>query len=555
MSSLRAIEEYRFGLPFADGISDTAACCPCRRSLGSAGSPWRTLLWGRMRVTRVRRLQALTLLLVLGAPLAGLLGWGAYLHSGIYRRSVERDLEAFFGLEARVGRVEVIDFHRRRFHDVTLSLPGGKEVFRCAWALYDRRSRTGDGRFDVLLHGAHFVIDEQDNAHFRRIGRQDFSAPGVGVLSLEQSTFDVRQHGLHVRFGNAYGEIRWVESPNLAQADVRAWQVGSFPADPPVHAAAIFSPVEGITLQTVHLTIPSLPLEAVAAERILGENVTTGSFQGRVDAVFEGAPQIDVRGRLVGVDLAQWTRGQLEAGIEGSVDVWIDQARFLGNGGARLQQLLGRATATRVDLAGLADPLNVPGLTGMATLHVTHMELQDGVLRRLEAVGDFAGLRLAPLVRAAGLTEEAEGQFTGRLARLAVQDGRLVEARLLVEQEPEAPAWISARLLRQLRGDEAGRTTAPAPSAAGMRLRYEDLMVELLLSDGQIRISGQREPGTQRTRPLVYLRLGPELGLALPPASIGGELSLDVREPLQRLEESLAQRLLRYTRTDTGETP
>lgn len=504
-----------------------------------------------MRVTRIRRLQALTLLLVLGAPLAGLLGWGAYLHSGIYRRCVERDLEAFFGLEARVGRVEVIDFRRRRFHDVTLRLPGDKEVFRCAWAMYDRRSRAADGRFDVLLHGAHFLIDEQDNAHFRRIGRKDFSAPGVGVLSLEQSTFDVRQHGLHVRFGNAYGEIRWVESPDLAQADVRAWRVGSFPADPPVHAAAVFSTVEGIMLHTVQLTIPSLPLEAVAAERILGENVTTGSFQGRVDVVFEGAPQIDVRGRLVGVDLMQWTRGSLEAGVEGAADVWIDQARFVGNGGARLEHLVGRATVTRVDLAGLGGLSSVPDLAGTATLRVTHVELQDGVLRRLEAVGDFTGLPLAPLVRADGLDGEAEGQFRGRLARLAMQDGHLVEARLLVEQEPDAPAWISAGLLRQLRGGEAGTTTAPASSSTGARLHYVDLAAELRLSDGQVRISGQREPGTERVRPLARLRLGP----GLPPAPVRIEGSLDVREPLQRLEESLAQRLLRYTRTDMGEAP
>ena len=139
-------------------------------------------------------------------------------------------------------------------------------------------------------------------------------------LSLEGSAIHVRQRGLDISIGSAYGRIQWLPAPPpgqppQAQATLLARRINGFQVDQPVEAVAVFSPAKGIHFQSVRLRTPALPVRAVATRELLGDGATGGEFQGELEVVFDRPElRVTIRGKLVGAELGTWL-GQV--GLDG----------------------------------------------------------------------------------------------------------------------------------------------------------------------------------------------------------------------------------------------
>lgn len=485
-----------------------------------------------MRPSRAHKLQALALLIVLGVPLAGLGGWGAYLHSPLYRSRIAGQLGDVFGLTTTIGRVECIDWRQRRFLDIHMTLPSGREVFRCDWALYqDTRKPTGD-RYSIIVRGANFHVDQQDNQEYARLGRRDFASLGVRELILEQASFDIRQQGLGVSIHQADGQIFWIDRPNLAQVNLRAMQINGHPASEAVEATSVFSPQQGLHIQSFRLIVPSLPISAIAVEGLLGGKATKGTFQGRLElSQIAQDPRIDIQGQLIGMDLAEWTQ-RLPAGpIAGQADVTLDQARFQ-NG--RVEELRCRLNLRSLHLDNFWPLVGLPNAGGRLDLRVSQLNLSQGKLLQLDTNGSFTNVDVGPLAQAARLGW-ASGKFDGVLTNLTVQDGRLTDLRLLAAANESAPRQVSGELLGKL-FNQLLHISLPDSLTSG-KLDYEDPNFDLHIMDGQLHLAGQLDPATKQRRPLAHIRL-----LRMPvPLFADFDKPLDIREPLSRLEQRVEQ--------------
>lgn len=480
--------------------------------------------------TARNRIAAVVIALVGAAPLLALLGWGLYLRSDYCRSRAEQVLVDAFGLEAHIGWIEPIDFNRRRYHDVRIVLPDGQTIFRCDWALLTAPPEAPD-RWEVLLSGPEFVIDEANNAQLLAIGQRDFTRYGVRQIDMIEAGFVLRQGPMRMTINRAEGMMTWIDEPDLAQIEVRARRINGHVADEPIVAAAVFRPLEAHQVEQLHLETPDLPLSALGLATLAGSDGADGLFRGAIDVDLRGG-QINttLRGRLRNAQLEQWTGMLVDGGVGGRADVTIHDAQLLDD---RLHSLDGELQLDGLDLTAVGRALGRDDLTGRCDLTVGALSIRRGVIEQLTAAGTFEGVSLAPLAEA-GNWGQVSGLIRGRLISLTMRDNRIEQAQVMIEgqDDPNVPRRISTALLTNVFTYTLGLELPEAANLGSLMLGYRELNAELLLNDDRLHVAGQRPAGLAQRRPICQLTLGPAT------APIRGDFDrpLDLRNELTQLE-------------------
>ena len=313
---------------------------------------------------RIRLMRTLFVLLGI-LPCAGLCGWAAVRHSGVYRQAIERQCEQVIGLPLAIGSIEHVRPNVMRLHDCQLSSASGGVVLRAPAIEVESLAselRVTLGRLDGtpelarvlarlagewLRQPARFPVDcVVDVGDFS--WRQRRPVAGAGAPTDQVSTGESRSRSLHVECvaangsravrvrrtandGQAADEVRVVaghlagtqdqddSSPSgggqrLDQGGATRLEVSGTISEPlPI---AVFEALAGLEAGALPLGDEAVVSGTIGA--LLDDGNASGSARGRVDRIDLAAASRHLPHRVsgeasVGIERLAWSRGRITA--------------------------------------------------------------------------------------------------------------------------------------------------------------------------------------------------------------------------------------------------
>lgn len=443
-----------------------------------------------------RILLALSVLLV-GGSLTWTTGYAIHLRSDSYRKSVEADLSNFFELPCEVGRIRGLTFSSRSFQDVAIWLPGRRDqIFSCRDAVWHESKEHQEERHEldlvdgVLTLGSdRWVKEDYKQVLESGLGHnfEDLHLSRVGLSGFEVS-FHRREFAVRCR--ETSGTID-MSDPKDGVARLHAYELNGQPISQGVQIYARFLPTHGVQVKELILSLPTVPLEAIGLDRLLGGEVTRGRFSGSVQFLQKGVePEVWVRGDLEDADLAELTRRVPLGPLSGRFSVNVDRARLAGE---VVTHLRGRGRIEELSLASFAPLLGAEELGGQASFDFDVVDLALGHVNRLRFGGVVKGLSLE-----SWLAPWGHGSITGQLS-IRVNNVEVVKDQIqsadieMTVIPPTGGKGMIDRTLLLWAAEQAFHFTWPKSLPQSLlpeKVEYTEFGVRLLVRDNRLRVLG-----------------------------------------------------------------
>lgn len=310
---------------------------------------------------RIRKVLLGVVLVVGLGPLGASLAYGLYLHSAVYRRTLEASLTDYLQLRIEIGRCSPLGLGSLSLQDVRASPPdGGGPIFHCSRAVWRENREGGSERRALDLHDGKLTLGSMAQAwrspDYRRVLEsvleRDFSEVNLDLVRLVKMDVDI-------------AHPQW----SMQVADSSGWVV---PARGEVPARAVFE---------AHV------LSGFAENLNLGE--ITGawcdrSIAGRVEhvaveAAAGGLGRVEFSGRFADVQLADLAAAYGLPPIQGCVNLDVGKG-VLANG--EVLELRAAGSVVEADLQTLTELLGLGRMTGSLGAEIRRLAIVDG---RIEA--------------------------------------------------------------------------------------------------------------------------------------------------------------------------
>jgi len=440
-----------------------------------------------------------------GGSLAATAGYAFHVHSDRYRRSLERDLQAFFELPTDISRVRPLTFSSRLFEGVTVWLHDRQvPIFHCDRAVWHEDSGQAEAQHHLdLQHGTLSISSEQwkrdDYGRVLKSGLgHDFDAIRLGEVRLHDFGVEFQNRDLKLSCGKADGVITFgTVGKGEGLIQLSATELNGRPTGQPVQISARFSPSGGVSVHDVLLSVPDLPLRTLGIDAALHTKITTGRFSGKLEfATEQDAPNVSLSGRLSDIALEEVTRFLQAGPIRGKLDIAVDRARVVDR---IVTHLSGRGEIRDLHLGDLARIAGYPRITGRADLSIRAIDLALGHLNRLVADGRIQDVPLEAVTALIG-----RGEVTGRLAirinSLRASDDQIDWADVEIEAVPP-PGAEAGTIHRDLLINSLTRLldfTWPASIPQSLlpeHVEYARFGVRLRIENNRMRVLGTHGSG------------------------------------------------------------
>lgn len=500
-----------------------------------------------------RRLAAGALILVMTASLVYTAGSAWYVRSDAYRQECAQSLSANLALPCDIGAVVPRSWSSREYRDVVVWLPERRDhALTCERSVVYRTPAPDDpDGYEIEIFGGAAEISTRTwlRSDYRGVvesGLRAGLAPGgPRQIRFGDMSLIFERDGFRLRLSNAAGRVQ-LQPGTRGTATISANAINDYAVAEPVLLTAAFSMKSaGARIDELALTAPEIPIEALRMGRLVGADVTAGSFSGRLlYGENERGRDVVVSGRLRDVKLEECTAGRTAVPWRGRcAEIQLQELR-LHDGrldGVRFQ---GALTDVR-----LSDVLATWGLSvgdGSATLEVGRAELAPDGVQSFVASGRCAGVSLKALTDSLGL-----GGMSGALKitidDLTIEANQLksMDATVVVEDGEDSPNWVEGRLLRSL---VESALRVKLPNILPERLEYTRFGLRLEVRDEILRVYGTHGP---REKTILTVRIaGQDWPLIQEP-----EREFDLRELADWLRARAAERLRRHLPHVPGATP
>lgn len=392
-----------------------------------------------MRMTRSRWFRlGIGLLLAGGAAYwAAGAGYRAYYARDAYRRSLETDLQQFFGLPVEVGRTEAARLGVLALHDVRVWLPERRDqVFEAPVILWHRGgAHNSDGSL-VEIRQAVWTLgseawEEDDFSRILRASLQhDYSEQRIREIILTDSQLRWPRRDLHLTAEGVNGRLDFAED-GTGRGVLTARSLNGHPVADPVQIDAQVDPRAEKLLPEVRLVVPTLPLNGLGLERLAGAAITQGTFAGQV-VLFqsEAHEEAHIRGELKDLQLAQVTAKLPGGALPGMVNLNVEDVVVRDR---RLESLVFQGHVQDLQLDNLLARWGLAGLGGNINLEITQGIWRADQLERVQVSGLWEGASLEKLT-ALLLRGDSRGTLPLGRSATAVRGGWRGQLRLKIDQ-------------------------------------------------------------------------------------------------------------------------
>lgn len=468
-----------------------------------------------------RRWLAAGLLAVLTlGSLSVTLGSAWYVRSASYRESCAAALSKTLGLPSEIGRVVPRSRLAREFQDIVVWLPGRRdEAHTCHRALLRYTgSQERPDEYELDLSGGSSEISTRTwlRSDYRSVIesglRPGFTEDGPRRVHFGDMRLVFDRDEFHVTLSGAGGTIEF-DDPQHGRASVVCTNLNGHAPREPVLLTATFSPRQtGIRVDKLELTVPDLPLAIAGLRDLVGLDVRSGTFHGRLGySEPDGERHVELSGHCFDVELREFTGGLVPTGWRGTCpEIEMQELRVENRVPTRLRF---RGRLSDVQLGDILTTWGLVDTTGVLALSVGEADFSPTGIDRFVASGTCIELDLEKLSKAIGLGAMS-GVLRVQIADLTIEDNRLksLDATLTVADADDPPNWVEGALLREI----ARRVLKfDLPPIIPARLEYTKLGVRLEVQDEELRVFGTHG---EKERTILTARLfGKELALITEP--------------------------------------
>ncbi len=476
-----------------------------------------------------RRILLVLSVLLVGGSLTWTTGYAIHLRSDSYRTSVEADLSNFFELPCELGRIRGQTFSSRSFQDVAIWLPGRRDlVFSCKDAIWYEIKSDGRERHEldlvdgVLILGSDRWVKEDYKQVLESGLGHNFESLNLSRVGLSQFEVSFHRREFAVRCRDTSGTID-VSDPKNGIARLHAYELNGHPVSQGAQIYARFLPKNGVQVNELILSLPTVPLEAIGLDSLLGGHVTRGRFSGSVQFLQkESEPEVWVRGQLEDAELAELTRNVPLGPLSGRFSVNVDGARVVKS---IVTHLRGSGQIKDLSLASFAPLMGTRQLDGRASFDFDVVDLALGHVNRLRFGGVIQGLSLESLLAPWG-RGSATGQMSIRVNNVEIVNDNIHSADIEISAipPPNGKGTIDRALLLSA-VERAFHFAWPESLPQDLlpeKVEYARFGMRLLVRDNQLRILGAH--GENDDTILTIKVAGMDFGVVKEPA---GEIDLE----------------------------
>lgn len=444
-----------------------------------------------------RRILLVLVIVAVGGSLSWTAGYGLHLRSESYRRETADDLTAYFELPCDVGAIRGHTFSSRSFEDVTLWLPNRRDrVFHCRQAVWHEiETKTGETReldlFDgMLVLGSDQWVREDYRQLLRSGLGHDFADLKLTRVGLNDFMIQFSRGEFLLRCRDTSGTID-LSQPGDGIARLQTYDLNDHRIEQGVQIYARFAPSAGVRIREWVLTLPTVPLNVLGLDPLLGAPLDHGEFTGSVQFVDnDGAPEFWFSGELRDAQLAELTRKAPLGPFEGRFSLDVDGARLVGD---TVTHLRGRGRIHDLRLSAFAPLLARDSLSGVASFDFDVVDLALSRIERLRFAGGVRDLVLEQWLGPLG-HGEATGRMTLRVNNVDIVADDIKSADIEVSVIPpsDRPGTISRELLLSA-AERFLDFSWPAALPRGLlpqNVEYAEFGMRLLIRDNRLRILG-----------------------------------------------------------------
>lgn len=422
-----------------------------------------------------------------------------HLGSNAYRLETEAGLTDFFELPSEVGRIRGVTFSSRAFEDVVIYLPDQRDrVFSCKRAVWETRERGGNEYKTLDLDDGMLILgsDRWQREDYKRVLasglEHDFESLDLETVTMKNFEIAFDRGGLAILCRNASGTID-MRDAQRGVARLQAYEFNGHPVNDGVRIRAVFAPHSGVNVSELELILPEIPLTVTGLGKVVGGNITTGSFAGSVRFVQPSDPekrQAWISGELTDADLAELTNNVPFGPFKGKFSVGVDSARTEKS---LVTDFKGRAEITNLSLHSFAPLFGFKELSGSATLHFDSVDLARGHINRFRLAGWASGMSVQELLQTWG-RGSATGMLSVRINNFDVADDKIKSADIeIISTPPKGKKGTIDRALLLGVVEKFFHFNWPSSIPQEVlpdRIEYVEFGMRLLIRDNQMRILG-----------------------------------------------------------------
>jgi hypothetical protein len=421
--------------------------------------------------------------------------------------------------------------------DIRTWLPDRREqVFACKRAAWREIVRDDRPEYELAIQDGWLLVgrEEWQRSDYDSILRSgfghDFVALGLKGIHLDNVDFRWEHEDFSISANGAGGVIHF-DKQGRGRASLVSRQLNEYRSEEQIGINAMFVPGVGLHFEEVVLQVPHMPLEALGIQRVLGTEVTDGSFAGRV--VYRGGePEVlELSGVLADARLEELTVQVVGGPFTGRVDIVLDVVRFCGQ---QLDTLRFRGRLDGLRIGAVFPLLESSAVDSRVGLDVGECCYEGSRLARFTASGEADDLPLSAVTEALGYGR-VNGQLRIRIHSMLVVDDKLrsADVDLIATPPADRPGVIDKallqRVLQEVFGFDASRFLPD-------EVEYTKLGAKLLVSGDELAVLGTHGP---QNRTILTIRVaGREWGLVKQPDRTYpvGDLVAMVRERLQQYD-------------------
>ncbi|MBI5865471.1 MAG: hypothetical protein HZB38_13375 [Planctomycetes bacterium] len=460
-----------------------------------------------------------TLGAVILGSLAFTLGSAWYLRSAGYRAVCGQVLSETLGLPSEIGAVVPRSRKAREVRDIDVWLPDRRgKAHTCRSAILSYTGNPADpNEFVLELLGGSSEISTRTwlRSDYRNVLesglKPGFTENGPRTVRFSDMHLVFDRDEFHARLNGAAGVIDFPDARH-GRAAILCASINEHTPRDPVMLDADFSPSDsGVRVDRLVLRVPDLPLAVAGLRDLVGIDVKTGGFSGRLEySEPDGRKHVVLSGLCSDLDLHEFT-SLLPTPWRGRCpEIEVQELRIENRSPRRLRF---RGRLADVQLADLLATCGIAGATGTASLSVGEADLNAEGVERLVLSGSCVDFDLESLSAALGYGR-VSGRLNVQIDDLTIEKNRVksLDARIRVAEDSQTPRWIEGELLRA--AAERLLHFEPPPILPP-RIEYSHFGLRIEILDEELRVYGSH--GDKERTVLTIKLLGKEIPLIFEP--------------------------------------
>ena len=385
-------------------------------------------------------------------------GYAWYLRSDAYRLGAAEYLSEYLDLPAEIGRVVPRSMRVQEFRDITVYLPDRRaKAFSCESAVVTSTPSEDDpDAYELQLTGGSCELSDRTwlRGDYRQVLesglRPSFDQDGPQRVQFSGMDISFVRSRFSLSMENAAGRLVF-SSPQHGDASLFCQRFNGYDAGADVHLTAEFSPTEtGVQVDSLELTVPRMPLYILKLDDLIGSEIRSGDFAGKLSYAEAGAERrVTAAGACYDIDLSEWTRMLSPAPWRGRCpEIELQECRFNGR---TLERLRFRGILQDLKLGDILATFGIDGVGGDLTLNVGQADLSPTGIRRFIASGRCRGVSLAAVTKALGWGEMT-GVLNIQIDDLTIEDNHLIsmDAIISIDDAVQTPNRIEGRLIHEV---------------------------------------------------------------------------------------------------------